>query len=201
MAKKRKFAAYRNLERPYTRTSKYRAESFIRMTKNPRIVRWHGGDQKKFFPVRVYLVAKEGLQIRDLALESARQVANRLLEKECGKEGFHLHLRLYPHHVLRENALASGAGADRLSTGMKMSFGKPVGIAAQVKKGQVVLEFFVEKIHTKIAKEAASRAKSKLPGSYYLVEEAVIEKEAKPVVKTPVVEAKAPSKEEVKTQA
>ncbi|MBI4170413.1 MAG: 50S ribosomal protein L16, partial [Candidatus Aenigmarchaeota archaeon] len=31
--------------------------------------------------------------------------------------------------MLRENALATGAGADRFQSGMRQSFGKPVGTA------------------------------------------------------------------------
>ena len=69
-------------------------------------------------------------------IESCRTVVNRILEKELGKEEYYLHLRLYPHHILREHALASGAGADRMSSGMARPFGKPVHIAAQIRKGQ-----------------------------------------------------------------
>ena len=51
--------------------------------------------------------------------------------KEVGRMNFHFKIRVYPHHVLRENKQATGAGADRVSEGMRLSFGKPVGTAAR----------------------------------------------------------------------
>jgi len=139
------------------------------MTKNPRIVRWHMGASTTKFPFSVRLMTKDALQIRDLALESARMTANRVAEKALGRQAYHLHLRLYPHHILRENALASGAGADRLSTGMKMSFGKTIGIAARLKVGQEVMRIDLAKENIAVGKEALQRAKSKLPSGYQIV--------------------------------
>ena len=74
-------------------------------------------------------------------------------------------IRVYPHHILRENPLAAGAGADRMSTGMKHSFGKSIGIAAQVRKGQTLFQIQVNKEHLDTAKKALKLAGSKLPCS------------------------------------
>ena len=60
---------------------------------------------------------------------------------------------------------AVGAGADRFSTGMQKSFGKPIGNAAQVKKGQVIFEIGIDKANLELAKKALTRAKTKLPCS------------------------------------
>ncbi|MBT3304373.1 50S ribosomal protein L16 [Candidatus Woesearchaeota archaeon] len=178
MAKTRKFSAYRSLDKPYTRTSKYRAKSYIRMTKNPRIVRWHMGSPQKKYAYVYKLISKEALQIRDLAIESCRTVVNRHLEKYIGKENYYLHLRLYPHHIIREHALASGAGADRMSSGMARPFGKPVHIAAQLKKpGQTLFEVFVNKSGLAEAKKAMNKGKTKLPGTYTIQFEKVEVKE------------------------
>uniref|UniRef100_A0A090XC85 Putative 60s ribosomal protein l10 n=1 Tax=Ixodes ricinus TaxID=34613 RepID=A0A090XC85_IXORI len=38
--------------------------------------------------------------------------------KTCGKDAFHLRMRLHPFHVIRINKMLSCAGADRLQTGM-----------------------------------------------------------------------------------
>ena len=169
MAKVRKFVAYRRLERPYTRRSKYAERSFIRANPHIKIVKFDMGNTTKDFPAKVYLVAKSDLQIRHNALESARLASNRYLEKKLGKMGFHLKLNVYPHHILRENPLASGAGADRLSTGMKMSFGKPIGAAAQIRKNQRIFSVGVEKEHLEVAKEALRKASTKLPWGYKVV--------------------------------
>ncbi|MFH1054030.1 MAG: 50S ribosomal protein L16 [Candidatus Woesearchaeota archaeon] len=165
MAKLRKFCAYRRLERPYSRISKFREKSFIRITPNSRIVKYNSGENNKVFPFTVSLVSKRNLNIRDNALESARQTSNRYLEKKIGLVGFSFSLRPYPHQILRENPLAAGAGADRMSTGMSHSFGKPIGIAARVKEGQIIMTVDTEKNNIQHAKNALKRAASKLPCS------------------------------------
>jgi len=165
MAKIRSFVAYRRLKRPYTRTSKFKAKSYIRMTPNPKVVRFNTGDASKEFEFTLNLLAKSDLNIRDNALESARQTSNKLLESYLGVNGFHLRVSVYPHHVLREHSLAAGAGADRFSSGMAHPFGKPIGVAARVHKGQTIFEVRVNKPHIQLAKQALERASKKLPCS------------------------------------
>jgi large subunit ribosomal protein L10e len=165
MAKVRKAVAYRRLERPYTRVSKFREKTFIRISPNPKIIRFGIGDAKKKFEYNVDLISNKDLQIRDSAIESARQTSNRLLEKTIGPNAYYFKIRVYPHHVLRENPLAAGAGADRFSTGMSHSFGKPIGIASRVKKGQKLITISVDKIHLDVARQALKRASAKLPCS------------------------------------
>jgi len=163
MAKLRKGVSYRKIERPYTRRSKYRKKNFVRSSPHNLVVRYDMGDLKKKFEYTVEVNSKADLQIRHNALEAARKSSNRVLEKKTGKVGFRLKLRVYPHHVLRENPLASGAGADRMSTGMAHPFGKPIGLAAQIHKGQTVFEIEVDKNNIPAAKEAAHRIISKIP--------------------------------------
>ena len=176
MARLRKFASYRKVERPYTRISKFRKKSFIRASPNLKIVRFEMGDPKKEFNYALELVSKTDLQIRHDAIESARQTSNRVLEKELGKMGYFMKIMIYPFHILRENPLASGAGADRMSTGMKMSFGKPIGAAAQVRKGQKICIVRVNKEGIATAKTALKRLSKKIPNSYL-----ILVKENKPV--------------------
>ena len=59
--------------------------------------------------------------------------------------------------------MASGAGADRMSTGMKKSFGKNIGIAARVKVGQVLWTLKVNKPHVEFARKALLKFSHKLP--------------------------------------
>ena len=165
MVRIRKFVAYRRLKRPYTRTSKFKAKAYIRMAPNVKVVRFNSGDPSKTFAYTLNLLSKSDLQIRDNALESARQTSNKLLESYLGLNGFHLKVNVYPYQVLREHALASGAGADRFSSGMAHSFGKPIGVAARVKKGQTIFQLRVDKQNLGIAKQALERASKKLPCS------------------------------------
>jgi len=113
--------------------------------------------------VELSLIVLEKGQIRHNALEAARVAANRLLEKEAGKEKYHLKLRVYPHQVLRENPMAAGAGADRISDGMRLAFGKPIGTAARVDIGQKIMTVRVNVEHFSLAKEALRRASVKIP--------------------------------------
>jgi large subunit ribosomal protein L10e len=163
MAKLRKAVAYRKTERPYTRKSKYKKKNFVRATPHNLIVKYNMGDLKKNFPYRIDVNSGAKMQVRHNAIEAARKSSNRLLEKRTGKVGFRLRVRIYPHHILRENPLATGAGADRMSTGMKKSFGKPIGLAAQVRPGQTLFEVHVNKQFLQTGKEAAKRIAGKMP--------------------------------------
>lgn len=170
MARLRKFCAYRRLERPYTRVSKYRSKSYVRARPNCKIVRFVTGDSKGEYPCTLELRSEKDIQIRDNAIESARQTSNRYLTKTAGKNAFRIICRKYPHHILRENPLASGAGADRMSTGMQMSFGKVIGIAAQVRKGEPIFQVDCNKKDVPAAKEALRKASMKLPVSCRIIE-------------------------------
>lgn len=163
MAKPRKGVAYRKLERPYTRFSKFNTLSYVRARPVSRVVRYDMGAEGKKFDYSIYLKALKDLQIRDIAIESARQTSNRMLEKKLSKSDYKMKLLLYPHHVLRENPLAAGAGADRMSTGMAHSFGKPIGIAAQVRNGKDLIRIDVNAQHLEIGRQAMKRAQYKLP--------------------------------------
>ena len=165
MARIRKFVAYRKLETPYTRNSKYKGKSFVRMSPHIKVVGFEMGSPKKKFNFTLNLVSKDNLQIRENALESAKQTSNKLLESSIGLSSYHLRLRTYPHHILREHALAAGAGADRFSSGMAHAFGKPIGSAAQIKKGDAIFNLYVDKSNLKLAKQALERASKKLPCS------------------------------------
>jgi large subunit ribosomal protein L10e len=163
MAHLRKGVAYRKIERPYTRKSKYRRKNFVKASPHNLVSRYETGDVKKKFDTMVLVVANQSVQIRHNALEAARKTSNKVLEVKTGKVGYKLKLRVFPHHVLRENPLASGAGADRMSTGMAHSFGKPIGLAAQVKKGTAIFEILVDKNNIPVAKDAARRIAAKIP--------------------------------------
>jgi len=170
MAKTRKGVSYRRHDRPYTRKSKFKKKNYIRAMPNCKVVRFEMGDLQKKFPFFMDLVTTKSFQLRHNAIEAARLTCIRLLEKKLGKNGFRFTIRVYPHQVLRENPLASGAGADRMSTGMKCAFGKPIGIAARVFEGQTMFSVGVEKVNLGVAKEALGRIKHKVPCQCRVVE-------------------------------
>ncbi|MFA5860247.1 MAG: 50S ribosomal protein L16 [Candidatus Thermoplasmatota archaeon] len=128
-----------------------------------RITQFELGDRNGNFNVVVSLVAMERCQIVHMALESMRVAANRVMTKNCGSAGYHLRVRVYPHEVLRENKQASGAGADRVSQGMRQSFGKAIGTAARVEVGQPIMTVRVTPERFAFVKEAFRKANAKLP--------------------------------------
>lgn len=151
-------SSYRDQNRPaYTR------KEYVTGIPASRIVFFEQGDSNADFPIEMSLRAGEKGQIRHTALESARVSANSHLEKEAGEKNYYIKLRIYPHQILRENPIALGAGADRISDGMRKSFGRPVGLAARVSKGQRILTIRTKEEFYEIAKDALRRAKMKLP--------------------------------------
>jgi len=167
MAGLRKGRAYRRVKRAYTRKSKFKTKAFIKAVPFSKIARYKMGDLHRSFGYIIELLPKKETQIRHNALESARQVVNRKLENLL-KTDYLLQVRVYPHQILREHKMLTGAGADRMSPGMSHAFGKPMGIAAQLKKFQAVLSISVDKNNINTAKEAISMARSRLPGSYLI---------------------------------
>ena len=166
MPKLRRSRAYRRIERPYTRISKFKKKSFIRMRPPRKITRFQMGEGK--YDYELDMISKASVQIRQEAIESARQTTLRWLEKNLAKAGFYFRIRKYPHHILRENPLASGAGADRVSTGMKQSFGKPIGVALQLKEGQKLFTVFVNEEGINDARKALKRATKKMPIGFWI---------------------------------
>ncbi|CDF38312.1 ribosomal protein L10, partial, partial [Chondrus crispus] len=79
-------------------------------------------------------------------------------------DAFHLRVRAHPFHVIRINKMLSCAGADRLQTGMRGAFGKPLGTVARVKIGQTLLSVRTKEQNKPHALEALRRAKYKFPG-------------------------------------
>jgi large subunit ribosomal protein L10e len=114
------------------------------------------------YPVQISLVVDEECQIRHGALEASRLSANRHLLAEVGQENYRMSLRKFPHHVIRENKQATGAGADRVSDGMRQSFGVPVGTAARIQSGERLFTLWCSVEDAETGKEAFRRSYNKL---------------------------------------
>ncbi len=155
---------YKKVGRPYTRQSKKKPRrSYVKGIPSPKIVRFEQGNKKKEFSKKLVLVSTDKVQIRHNALEAARIAANKILNDGLGAEGYFLKILVYPHNIMRENPLATGAGADRFQTGMRKSFGHPIGMSAIVKENQKLIEVRVDSDKEMIAKKALKVAGSKFP--------------------------------------
>ena len=96
------------------------------------------------------------------------------INKELDKQipgNYYFTVNVFPHHMLRENKSAGGvAGADRLSHGMKHSFGITIGRAAIVKEGKEVFTVFCsDENSARVAKRALEQIKPKIPCSSRIV--------------------------------
>jgi large subunit ribosomal protein L10e len=171
----------REPRRAWTRTAKRKVKkAFVRGVPDSRLRSFDMGFAKpKDCEIEMDLISSEHLQMRDNALESARVMANKVLEKNIGRDFYYFKVRVYPHQCIREHSMLTGAGADRLSSGMRRAFGRPIGRAAVVKKGQKIFTIYTMKQFEKHAKEALRRAAMKLSGSPKIVVKDITKK--KPV--------------------
>jgi len=153
----------------WTRYSRSRPrKSFIKAMPHANLHQFRMGAMKPDFDLEVSLVSEEPVIIRDNAIESARQSSNKYLETEIAG-AYYFVVRVYPHHVVRENKMISGAGADRLQKGMRRSFGRPTGKAARLKKGSKLFTVYTYKGNEKHLKKAFDRAVRKLSGKFRVV--------------------------------
>ena len=154
---------YRNIsKKAYTR------REYMGGVPGSKIVQFEMGNLSQEFPTEVDLIVEEACQIRHSALEACRISINRKLLKEVGRMNFHFKVRVFPHHVLRENKQATGAGADRVSEGMRLSFGKAVGTAARVDAGQAIVSVFSTPQYLDKVKAAMRNGAHKLPSPSHL---------------------------------
>jgi len=142
---------------PYTR------KEYIHGVPQPKITKFEMGNPHVDADTLVQLIVLEAGQIRHNALEAARMAVNKYLTTKVGSNNFYFRIRTYPHQVLRENKMMAFAGADRLQDGMRQAFGKPIGTAARVFPGHVVLEVKGKKQDLAHLKEAVRRGGDKLP--------------------------------------
>jgi large subunit ribosomal protein L10e len=151
---------YRDIDKPaYTR------REYITGIPGSKIAQYEMGDRQKDpdeYPVQISLVVEESVQLRHGSLEAARLSANRHLIKEFGEGNYRMILRKFPHQVIRENKQATGAGADRVSDGMRQSFGKIVGTAARIQAGERLFTTWCTVDQAEEVKEAYRRAYNKL---------------------------------------
>jgi large subunit ribosomal protein L10e len=143
MAALRKASTYSKMKvLPYTRISRKKNRSYIKVVPPQKIVKFTMGNSSLYnkgaFPHLLTVFTTEDIQIRHNALEAVRQNLHRRLDGEFTGQ-YYFKVVPFPHHIQRENKMLTGAGADRMQTGMQLSFGKCVGKAALLKKGQKIL--------------------------------------------------------------
>lgn len=152
---------------PYTRISKKKSKSYIKVVPPQKIVKFSMGNQSLLnegkLPYQLNVVSVQNVQIRHNAFEACRQFINKEMDTQLVGQYF-FRVIPFPHHIQRENKMLTGAGADRMQTGMQLSFGRSVGKAAIVKAGKPIFFIAVQTPRgVKIVRKILKQVKSKLP--------------------------------------
>jgi large subunit ribosomal protein L10e len=155
----------------WTRFSRSKPKkSFIKAMPHADLHQFRMGVMKNDYDLVMSLKSEEAIILRDNAIESARQSSNKHLET-IAPGAYYFLVRVYPHHVIRENKMIAGAGADRLQKGMRQAFGRPTDRAARLKVGTKLFTVHTYKAHEAGVKLAFTRAKKKLSGTFRIVAE------------------------------
>jgi len=145
MAHKRPWHCYSSWSRrPYQhkRSANHRRE-YARGGAQSKIARFWGGNKAvpwEDWELVISLVVDRQIQISSNSLEAIRITINSALQDKIGRSNYRFRVRPKPFQVYRENRMLSVAGADRIQTGMRHSFGRSTGVCARVRAGSVVCD-------------------------------------------------------------
>lgn len=148
----------------FTRKSSIKSKAYIK-TVPPKIITKFcmGKDNESKLKYRLTLVSCENVQLRQNATESCRQYLHKELDEKYAGQ-YYFKIFPYPHHIQRENRMLTGAGADRMSTGMQLSFGVSMNNAAILKpESKIFLIAVPNETAARLARELLNKIRSKLP--------------------------------------
>ena len=170
MASKRPWHCYSKLKGPAFQRKRSRSHrrEYARGGTDPKIRMYEGGKnlkekKREEWDLIIGLKPENNVQISHYALEALRITINSSLQKKIGRQNYHLTIRIKPFHVFRENRQLNFAGADRVQSGMRNSFGKAIGKAARVKAGQIICEVMCNKKDLPLVKDRLRIVNVKLP--------------------------------------
>ena len=168
MAKLKTNRVYRSVKkRNYTR------KKYIKKIPVVKINKYFLGSLKQTESSFTFLfLSEKNIYIRSNSIEAARVSLTKYLNKICSSEQYFYKFHVYPHQILRENKLATGAGADRVSSGMRLAFGKPTGLACRLNKSSLFFSLKIsKKVPYQLISEGIKKFKSKLPLKFNILEE------------------------------
>jgi ribosomal protein L16/L10AE len=154
---------------PFTRKStKVKHLNYIKAVPNQKVTKFNMGNMPKMvrgeFKNQLNIISMMNVQIRDMALEAARQMLNNKITKKLA-ENYSLLCKPYPHQVIRENKTFSGGSkGERVQSGMAHSFGTTMFRSAPVKVGDVIFVVaYSNKKDTNDLRALCKSAAAKLP--------------------------------------
>ena len=174
MAHKRPWHCYSTWSRrpfQYKRSSNRRRE-YARGGAQSKIVRFWGGNKDipwEEWDLVVGLKVDKQIQISSNALEAIRITINGVLQKYLGRLNFRLRIRPKPFQKYRENRMLAFAGADRVQSGMRNSFGRSTGVCARVRAGQVIAEVGTYVKNLQLVRDRLRVASMKIPCTCQIV--------------------------------
>jgi large subunit ribosomal protein L10e len=174
MAHRRPWRCYSTWTRrpfQYKRSANRRRE-FARGGAQSKIIRFWGGNKEipwEEWDLVVGLKVDKQVQISSNALEAIRITINGALQKKLGRQNYRLRIRPKPFQKYRENRMLAFAGADRVQSGMRNSFGRSTGVCARVRAGQVIAEVGTDVKNLTLVRDRLRVASMKIPCSCQIV--------------------------------
>ncbi|TFF95780.1 MAG: 50S ribosomal protein L16 [Promethearchaeota archaeon] len=174
MAHRRPWRCYRKINRrpyQYKRSSNRRRE-YARGGSQSKIARFWGGAKHKAWEeweLVIGLKVEEEIQISSNALEAVRIAINAMLQKKIGRQNYRMRIRPKPFQKYRENRMLAFAGADRVQSGMRNSFGRATGVCARLRAGQVICDVGFNIRNIKLVRDRLRVASMKVPCSCQVV--------------------------------
>ncbi len=174
MAHKRPWHCYKKWNRrafQHKRSANHRRE-YARGGAQSKIVRFWGGNKDipwSDWELTIGLKVNNQIQISSNALEAIRITINGVLQRKLGRNNFRLRIRPKPFQKFRENRMLAFAGADRVQSGMRNSFGRSTGVCARVRAGQVICDVGAYLKDLQIVRDRLRVASMKIPCSCQIV--------------------------------
>jgi large subunit ribosomal protein L10e len=174
MAHKRPWHCYSRWSRrpfQYKRSSNRRRE-YARGGSQSKIQRYWGGNTNvawEDWELVVGLKTNNQVQISSNTLEAIRVTINGVLQRKLGRQNYRLRIRPKPFQKYRENRMLAFAGADRVQSGMRNSFGRSTGVCARIKAGQIVADVGCYLRNLSLIRDRLRVASMKISGSCQIV--------------------------------
>ena len=146
---KRPWQCYNKWNRPAYQKKRNRThrKEYVRGGADPKIRMYNTANRKRpleDWDLSLGVKVLHKIQISHFSLEAIRTSINRNLGKHLSRDAYHIRIRPHPWQIYRENKMMAVAGADRLQSGMRGSFGRCIGTCARVKANQTVVEVFCD---------------------------------------------------------
>ena len=170
MAHRRPWRCYSQWNRrpfQYKRSANHRRE-YARGGAQSKIVRYWGGNKDiawEDWELVIGLAVNAQVQLSSNALEAIRITVNGQLQRRLGRNNFRFRVRPKPFQKYRENRMLAFAGADRVQSGMRNSFGRSTGVCARVRAGQIICDVGVSLKNLPLVKDRFRVASMKVPCS------------------------------------